>query len=46
LAGLDIEQDAAAARTGLQGEVERLANDIIRTILKPAESAPMTGGAQ
>ena len=46
LARLDIEQDAAAARTGLQGEVERLANDIIRTILKPAESAPPTGGAQ
>ena len=41
-----IEQDMAAARTGLQGEVEQLANDIIRTILKPAGSAPMTGGAQ
>src|ERR1700690_3273787 len=36
LARVDIEQDAAAARAGLQGEVERLANDIIRTILKPA----------
>lgn len=41
-----IEQDMAAARTGLQGEVEQLANEIIRTILKPAGSAPMTGGAQ
>jgi F-type H+-transporting ATPase subunit b len=41
-----IEQDMAAARTGLQGEIEQLANDIIRTILKPAGSAPMTGGAQ
>jgi F-type H+-transporting ATPase subunit b len=41
-----IEQDMAAARTGLQGEVEQLANEIIRTILKPASSAPMTGGAQ
>jgi F-type H+-transporting ATPase subunit b len=41
-----IEQDMAVARTGLQADVERLANDIIRTILKPAGSAPMTGGAQ
>lgn len=46
LARVDIEQDAAAARTGLQAEVERLANDIIRTILKPAGTAPMTGSAQ
>jgi F-type H+-transporting ATPase subunit b len=46
LARLGIEQDAAAARTGLQGDVERLANDIVRTILKAAGSAPMTGGAQ
>jgi F-type H+-transporting ATPase subunit b len=41
-----IEQDMAAARTGLQGEIEQLANEIIRTILKPAGSSPMTGGAQ
>jgi F-type H+-transporting ATPase subunit b len=41
-----IEEDMAAARAGLQGEIEQLANDIIRTILKPAGSAPMTGGAQ
>ena len=41
-----IEQDMAAARVGLQGEVQRLATDIIRTILKPAGAAPVTGGAQ
>jgi F-type H+-transporting ATPase subunit b len=41
-----IEQDMAVARAGLQGEIEQLANDIIRTILKPAASTPMTGGAQ
>jgi len=45
-AKLAVEQDVAAARTGLQGDVERLANEIIRTILKPAGSAPMAGGAQ
>ena len=39
-----IEQDAAAARAGLQGEAERLASDIIRTILKPAGAAPAIGG--
>src|ERR1700722_12727544 len=31
-----IEQDMAAARVGLQSETERLATEIIRTILKPA----------
>ncbi len=41
-----IEQDMAAARVGLQGESERLATDIIRTILKPAGTAPAVGGAQ
>ena len=41
-----IEQDMAAARVGLQGESERLAADIIRTILKPAGTAPAVGGAQ
>jgi F-type H+-transporting ATPase subunit b len=45
-ARLAVDQDVAAARAGLQGDIERLANDIIRTILKPAGSAPMTGGAQ
>jgi F-type H+-transporting ATPase subunit b len=41
-----IEQDMAAARTGLQDETERLASDIIRTILKPSGTAPAVGGAQ
>ncbi len=41
-----IEQDMAAARVGLQAETERLAGDIIRTILKPAGTAPAAGGAQ
>jgi F-type H+-transporting ATPase subunit b len=45
-ARLAVDQDVAAARAGLQADVERLADDIIRTILKPAGSAPMTGGAQ
>lgn len=41
-----IEQDMAAARVGLQAESQRLATDIIRTILKPAGAAPAAGGAQ
>ncbi|MGB8769370.1 MAG: hypothetical protein WCC92_07140 [Candidatus Korobacteraceae bacterium] len=39
-----IEQDMAAARGGLQGETERLAAEIIRTILRPAGVAPALGG--
>jgi len=39
-----IEQDMAAARSGLQSEVDRLATEIIQTILKPASAAPVTGG--
>lgn len=39
-----IEQDMTAARTGLQAEVERLASEIIRTILRPAGGAPAIGG--
>lgn len=41
-----IEQDMAAARVGLQAESQRLATDIIRTILKPAGTAPAADGAQ
>ncbi len=41
-----IDQDMASARTGLQAETERLASDIIRTILKPSGTAPAVGGAQ
>jgi F-type H+-transporting ATPase subunit b len=39
-----IEQDMAAARGGLQAETERLAAEIIRTILRPASMAPVAGG--
>lgn len=39
-----IEQDMAAARSGLQAEVEQLASEIIRTILRPAGGAPAIGG--
>jgi F-type H+-transporting ATPase subunit b len=39
-----IEQDMAAARGGLQAETERLAAEIIRTILRPAGMASAAGG--
>jgi len=39
-----MEQDMTAARAGLQAETERLAAEIIRTILRPAGGAPATGG--
>jgi F-type H+-transporting ATPase subunit b len=39
-----IDQDMAAARSGLQAEVDRLASDIIRTILRPPGAAPAIGG--
>jgi F-type H+-transporting ATPase subunit b len=39
-----IEQEVAAARAGLQSEGERLANQIIEVILRPAGAAPAIGG--
>ena len=39
-----IEQDMAAARSGLQAETEKLATEIIRTILRPAGAASVIGG--
>jgi F-type H+-transporting ATPase subunit b len=39
-----IEQDMTAARSGLQAEVDRLAAEIIRTVLRPAGAAPAMGG--
>jgi F-type H+-transporting ATPase subunit b len=39
-----IEQDMAAARGGLQAETERLAAEIIRTILRPAGMPSAAGG--
>ena len=41
-----IEQDTAAARGGLQAEVERLSSEVIRTILRPAGGASAIGGTQ
>lgn len=39
-----IDQDMAQARASLQTETQRLASDIIRTILKPAGTSPAIGG--
>ncbi|HME32720.1 MAG TPA: ATP synthase F0 subunit B [Terriglobales bacterium] len=39
-----IEQDMAAARSGLQAEVERLSSEIIRTVLRSAGGASAIGG--
>jgi F-type H+-transporting ATPase subunit b len=41
-----IERDVASAKVGLQTEVDRLANEIVRAILRPAASGqtPVTGG--
>ena len=45
LARESIASDIAAAKVSLQGESERLANEIIRTILQPAgNQAPAVGG--
>jgi len=40
-----IEQDMAVARQSLRSEADRLASEIIRTILKPAGVASAAGGA-
>jgi len=40
-----IEQDMAGAKQSLQSEADRLAGEIIRTILKPAGVASTAGGA-
>lgn len=39
-----LEQEMAAARAGLQADSERLAAQIIQTVLRPAGAAPATGG--
>jgi F-type H+-transporting ATPase subunit b len=38
-----LEQEVVEARKNLQGEVERLSNEIIRSILHPAGTAPAMG---
>jgi F-type H+-transporting ATPase subunit b len=45
-ARLNLERDVVSAKASLQSEVERLANEIIRTILRSAGSgrAPAAGG--
>ena len=45
-ARLAVEKDMEGVRAGLQADAARLATDIIRTILKPAGSAPIAGGTQ
>jgi len=39
-----IDQDMAEARTTLQADTQRLASDIIRTVLKSAGATPAMGG--
>jgi F-type H+-transporting ATPase subunit b len=41
-----IEQEMAAARVGLQAESERLATQIIQTVLKPTAALPTAGDRQ
>ncbi len=41
-----IENDITAAKTGLQSEAERLAVEIVRTVLKPVAIAPQAIGGQ
>ena len=41
-----IERDVAQAKVGLQAETDALASEIIRTVLKPAATAPVAGGAK
>lgn len=40
----DLERDAASARQSLEAEAERLAEQVIRAILKPATAAPSPAG--
>ncbi len=39
-----MEQDMQAAKTGLQAETERLAGEVIRSVLKPAMLSQSGGG--
>ena len=39
-----LEKDAAAARTGLEAESEKLAAAVVQAILKPTAGAPAAGG--
>jgi F-type H+-transporting ATPase subunit b len=44
IAKSQLQTESADARKSLQGEVERLSTEIIRTILQPAGTAPAVGG--
>ncbi|HVZ17268.1 MAG TPA: ATP synthase F0 subunit B [Terriglobales bacterium] len=41
-----IEGDVEAAKAGLQADAEKLANDVIATVLRPALAQTPVGGAQ
>jgi F-type H+-transporting ATPase subunit b len=41
-----IEKDAQAAKDGLQGQSQKLAEEIIRVVLQPAGGQPSLGGGQ
>ena len=41
-----IENDVSAAKTGLQSEAERLAIEIVRTVIKPVAVTPQAIGGQ
>ena len=45
-AQVELESEKAEAKVHLQAEAEKLANDVIRTILKPVVAAPVSGGSQ
>ena len=42
----EIERDVELAKSGLQGEAERLASEVIATILRPALAQSPAGGAR
>lgn len=45
-AQVELEKEKGEAKLRLQAEAEELANEVIRTILKPVAAAPASGGSQ
>jgi F-type H+-transporting ATPase subunit b len=45
-AQVELENEKAEAKVRLQAEAEKLANDVIRTILKPVAATPVSGGSR
>ncbi len=42
-----LDKDVADAKSSLQGDAQRIAAEIVRTVLRPSASAsPATGGAR